>query len=341
MTSGTTISREHMVSDEENIVCGCTSLSLSALRRRIAKNPNLAFEDLTAETGAGTKCTACLLDLEYYFVETQSQRGPNLVAFKDNVEIPSRQISIKQRIYTWLDRVSPLAPYHFNNTVPVLYGPEIEQWLWITNWSMLFEGNECAPLMRMDLIIRDEAGNIIKKVREDVAPESTFRYRVSAPLFEKMPPVPNDRVGIGSVEIRRQGMSAGIRGTTRPQIEIITKKAACAVHSQAMTGAGRNWFSCLYRPKDERMFFSLLNGVNRDMIIEMSYPIGITGVEPLVHRIKLPPRGATMHELTMPPQMAAAVGDSPVSVTWVAPAPHKAHAICATLPLDRFSIDHL
>ena len=336
-----TVPQEHAVGDSENIICGCMSLSLADLRARLAKNPNMVFEDLTSQTGAGTKCTACLLDLEFYFVEAQS-KGPSRPAhFKDDMEVTIADNDLKQRLYGWLDRVSPLAPYHFNNSVPVLYGNGVEQGLWITNRSMLFEGEQCAPSMRMDFIVRDHQGRFVKRVRENVAPESSFRYRISEALQESMPPAKAGEVGIGSVEIRRQGMSAGIRGTTRPQIEIVTPNAACAVHSQAMTGAGRNWFACLYRPGQERMFFSLLNGVNRDMAIEMSYPIGVPGVEPVTHRIQLPPRGATLHELKLPEDIAAKVGDMPISITWTAPAPHKVHAICATPALDRFSIDHL
>lgn len=324
--------------DEVNIVCGCAALSLAELRSRIAGTPHLAFEDLLAAVGAGTKCTACLLDLEFHFVEAQQGRGG--AASPDRVQHarPRERTSLKQRIYAFLDRNSPRVAYRFNNSMPVLFGPDVEQWLWIVNHSMLFEGRECAPTMRIDLIIRDKTGRTVATSRNDVKAETTLRYNLST-AFEALPEA--GRIGIGSVEIRRRGLRPGIRGTTRPQIEILTPHSACAVHSQAMTGPGQYWFTCLSRAGDERMFFSLLNGAGRQTTIELSYPIGAPGIEPDTHRITLPARGAALHEMKLPPTAAGALGDAPLSVTWRATVPHKVHAICASLALDRFSIDHL
>jgi bacterioferritin-associated ferredoxin len=336
-----TVSRDVTISDDENIICGCTSLSLAALRRRIAQNPGLAFEQLTAETGAGTKCTACLLDLEYYFVEGQRAPGAGPLVKDDDEKTTAAKLGLKQRVYRWLDSISPMVPYPFTNTVPVVYGDGIEQWLWITNRSMLFEGNKCAPSMRIDLTLRDAAGRVVLTERKDVLAETSWRYELSSPLAKATPALKTDELGCGSVEIRRSGLSVGVRGTTRPQIEIVTRKAACAVHSQAMSGPGPHWFGCLYRPQYERMFFGMLNGTDRPQKIEIRYPIGISGVEPITQIEHLPANGAGVHELKLPEHTAKAVAEKAVTITWRGESFHKLWAICATPNLDRFSIDHL
>lgn len=336
-----TVSRDVAISDDENIICGCTSLSLAALRKRIAQNPSLAFEQLTAETGAGTKCTACLLDLEYHFVEAQRAPGAGPAVKDDDEKATTAKLGLKQRVYRWLDSISPMVPYPFTNTVPVVYGNGIEQWLWITNRSMLFEGNRCAPSMRIDLILRDKDGKVVLTERKDVLAETSWRFELSVPLSKACPALKPGELGCGSVEIRRSGLSAGVRGTTRPQIEIVTQKAACAVHSQAMSGPGPHWFGCLYRPQYERMFFGMLNGTDRPQKIEIQYPIGIAGVEPITKVEHLSARGAGLHELKLPEQLAGAVVDAPVTISWRGESSHKLWAICATPNLDRFSIDHL
>jgi len=336
-----TISRAVAISDEENIICGCTSLSLAALRSRIAKNPSLTFEQLTAETGAGTKCTACLLDLEYHFVEAQRAPGAGPIVNGDDDKSADTALSLKQRVYRWLDRNSPMVPYPFTNTVPVVYGDGIEQWVWITNRSMLFEGNRCAPNMHIELILRSPNGKIVHVEKKDVVSETSWRYEVGAQLAKACPPLQPGELGCGSVEIRRSGLSAGIRGTTRPQIEIVTQKAACAVHSQAMSGPGPHWFGCLYRPQYERMFFGMLNGVNRPQKVVIRYPMGIPGVDPVAHVERLPANGCVLHELKLPKDVATTLGDKAVTVTWLGESFHKLWAICATPNLDRFSIDHL
>lgn len=335
---------EVVISDGENIICGCTSTSLAALRRRIADDVGIAFEDLLAETGAGAQCTACLLDLEYHYVEAQAGLGARPVAAgaaKRTKPDAQAAMSAKQRLFQWLDRVSPSVAYPFDNTVPVLYGPGIEQWIWITNRSMMFEGERCAPMIRMEVIIRDQAGRIVKTERKDVEPESTWRYEMSGALAKNLPPPPAGQIGYGTVQILRRGLSSGIRGTTRPQIEIITPKAACAVHSQALTGRGRYWFACLYRPDEERMMFSVINGADHEATIELSYPIDIPSIEPLVHHITLPARGTTLHELKLPPDIMQKIKGTPITLTWHAYGLHKLWALCGTPNLDRLSIDHL
>jgi hypothetical protein len=331
-----------MQSEEETIVCGCAALSLADLRQRVATTPQLSFEDLLTESGAGTRCTSCLLDLEYHFVAAQGQRRSVAAPGPKHTGAPAKATSsFKRRLYDWLDHVSPLVPYLFNNSMPVLYGSGIEQWLWITNRSMLFEGKECAPTMRIDLLIRDCAGRIVETVHNEVTGESALRFLLSAPLEKSTLTPPAGSLGIGSVEIRRHGAHAGIRGTTRPQIEILTAASACAVHSQAMAGAGQYWFACLYRPRHERMFFSILNGAGSEAAIDLRYPIGHGNVQPMVHRLVLPAHGAALHEMTFPPDIGTALDEEMITVTWHAAGPHKLHAICATPNLDRFSIDHL
>jgi len=341
MTDTQDLLREAPGSAEDTVICGCTQLSLAALRRRIAVNPAMSFETLIAETGAGTKCTACLLDLEYHFVEAQRDPNTGPVVRTGDEEPAEREISFKRKLYRWLDRISPMVVFPLSNTVPVLFGRDIEQFVWITNRSMLFEGNVCAPMMKMALIVRDREGRTVRTFRQDVTAESSWRCNVSSCLAERYSDLEPGRLYGGSVEIQRIGASAGIRGTTRPQIEIVTAGAACAVHGQAMSGPGRFWFSCLNRPADERMYFAVLNGSERGQTVKISYPVDVPGIEPIVHDVAVPAHGTVLHQLSLPAPAAQAIGSNAVTVSWKAETTHKLWGICTTPQLDRISIDHM
>src|SRR5207244_3100944 len=70
--------RVNLLTDDE-VVCGCTNLRLPQLQAMLSANPNMSFDELLNRTSAGKNCTACLLDLEYYFVAAPRKSRPALV----------------------------------------------------------------------------------------------------------------------------------------------------------------------------------------------------------------------------------------------------------------------
>ena len=55
------------------IICACTNMTFGQLEEAVGKVQNHSFDALLEETGAGKTCTACLLDLEYYFVDLKAR----------------------------------------------------------------------------------------------------------------------------------------------------------------------------------------------------------------------------------------------------------------------------
>ena len=112
------------------IVCGCFDLTRAELERAAA---GLTFVQFLEETKAGSRCSACLLDVEYLFVNAPKKAGAARGTAKREARPP-----LKQRLYAVLDRISPLVPFRLVNAMPLLSGTGIVQRLWLVNQPLVF-----------------------------------------------------------------------------------------------------------------------------------------------------------------------------------------------------------
>lgn len=329
---------------EEEVLCTCFSITRGDLQRVIAGEPDINFEVLLARTNAGRRCTACMMDLEHFF--STNAGAPAVLrgtarASRAAVGVDDR-LSLKQRLYKLIDGMSPMAPFRLVNPCPVLAGPGLEQSVAVTNDSLLYEGETVGPPLKLGLAVRDSHGAIRHRGRHRIAAGQQLLFNVSR-FLEGPDSTPVGSVpAIGSVEISRVFEAVGSRGTTRPQIAIDAPGGTCAVHSQGPTLSNRlNWFTCFHRPGEERGFVSVVNVDPRPLRGRIAYPFGIEGLAPIEHEIVVPAHGAWLHEIGMPVVAAACLGDRPLELNLLFDGRHKAHFLCATPDLDRFSIDHL
>lgn len=341
---GLAISNRPRDQDNVEVVCGCTNLTLRELQERLATDATLTFDRLLEVTGAGGKCTACLLDLEYHFVNLPrivSKGGASdVVAVDDKTAVRK----FKDKLYRFLDNLAPMLPIPLPNIIPVIGGPQQVQWLWLANQSLFFEGKICAPDMVATIVVRDSEGKVRHRDKLHLGEEENVRVNIS----QYLPPAEPDAHGavlpsIGSVIVHRRWGRPGFRGTTRPQFEIVAPGGACAVHSQAATGPATKWFSLISRPKDERVFLSVVNAHDDAIKFELDYPYlseKTPGVEPAGTVTTIPPQGARLIEVRLPQQHHAALEGHVFSLRWRVSGPHKVYVICSTPTLDRFSIDH-
>ena len=120
----------------DQIVCACKNLTYGTLSE-LADSTG-SFDEVMEKSGAGQECTACLLDLEYYFGLTQvgigwqgGKRAPNV----NRADSPK----LRHRIFALLDGLSPLSPQRLRDLGPILRGEGISQHLIIANHSLLFD----------------------------------------------------------------------------------------------------------------------------------------------------------------------------------------------------------
>jgi hypothetical protein len=321
----------------EDLICACTGLRLDAYREKLLANPDLSFEGILQSTGAGASCTACLLDLEYFYVSTP--RTGSQPTGSASVSMATER-SLKRKIFDFIDDHSPPVPFILRDRFPVIAGAGLDQHIWVSNRSLLFEGERAAPAFKIAVTVRNGDGKVCHRESRVVEPEDALDLPVSHLIATST--TEDDAFSVGSVEVRRQGTEQGFRGTTRPQTEILARDGSCSVHGQGYKYPGERWFSCVHHPKDQRVFISFINFANAPNDVALSYPMNVDniGVEARHLTFKIPPHGAIIHEIQLTEEEANQISDRQVAMRWICSAGYNSHIFCATPDLGRLSIDH-
>ncbi|MDJ0893600.1 MAG: hypothetical protein QNJ92_00545 [Alphaproteobacteria bacterium] len=328
------------------VLCGCTNLTYGAYLELLRRNPSASFEDILDLTGSGSTCTACLLDLEYHFTNSEGRAADN--SDRPVLGIPAvQEIGVKQRLYRLLDRCSPRLSFRKRTWSPVLLGPGIEQWLWIANQTVLYQGgkyDEFVSPMRAKIAVLDDEGAILDRETVRILPGDALRSNLTERFESGRRKATKNGLRVGTVDLTVWSESPGMWGTTRPHFEIVTPKSACAVHTQAPGPAGRHWFTCLLRPQKERLFSVVTNPDARPLSIRAGYSLGVDQSGAPISMgppITVPPRGAWIGEIDLPGKRVSSEQDDPAILNWHISGRHKLHLLCASKDLSRFSIDHL
>lgn len=323
---------------EREIICACVNLNRAAYKSFLAANPAATFEEVLAMTKAGATCTACLLDLEYHFV-TASRQRPTAARQANLPDVDRDQRGLKRRLFDFIDKWSPMVPFKLIERLPVICGADVEQRLWVSNRSLLFAGNRAAPPYNLEVTIRDAVGTVLHTLRHTVEPDASFEFPVSGYLS---PAHEAGDLTVGSMEIRRSSAFSGVRGTTRPQTEILAPNGACSVHAQAYKTPGEKWFSIYHRPADQRIFLSYISFKHAPIEIDLTYPMNAKdlGIEPSRHRLTIAPFGAVLHEICLTPEAAEMLDTRDMILRWTSDGEYNCHVFCATPDLSRLSIDH-
>lgn len=305
--------------NRQEIVCGCFNLTRGNLEKA-ASGSN--FERFLEETHAGSRCTACLLDVEYLFVN----------APKDRTSAAGRHVArqerrpLKRRIYDVLDRIAPQIPFRLTNTIPLLSGRGIVERLWLVNQPMVLGKKVGVPPHRFVLTVRDGEGRVSGRERHDVGcGESKAITFSGAPSGEAL--------SVGSVEISRWGLSPGVRGTTRPHFEVEAARSNTTLHIQGAAPDPQAWLTAIHAPGETRILFTAVNVAARPLLLEFDFAEETTA--PM--RIEVPPFGARVIE----PSAKHAKPGQPLTYRYRGRGRGKIHVMTASPTLDRIALDHL
>lgn len=317
---------------QNEVLCSCVGLTHGEARRVLARVEGQDFEKFLEESRAGRDCTACMLDLEHFFVNAPRTKSTETVAI--DAPIPAERLSLKQRLYRVLDRLSPMVPLNSTNVMPVLLGPGIEQYLLVSNFGLLYEETDDLSDFRVHYVLRDRNG------------KECFRDKATVPVGEMLRVKLTDRLPrsgnfeIGSVAVDTYAARPGVRGTTRPQTEILTEHAAASLHFQAAQPMNNRTFTTAYRPADERTCFSLVNGSRHRATATAVFRSGRSGETLAERNIDLEPFATDLIELSFTDKAPVTEGE-PVVVSFTGKGFVRLHVICADRDLTRISIDHI
>ena len=305
--------------NKQEIVCGCFNLTRGDLERA-ATGSN--FEQFLEETRAGSRCTACLLDVEYLFVNAPKNR--TLTGGSRPVRQERRPL--KRRIYDVLDRIAPQIPFRLTNTIPLLSGSGIVERLWLVNQPMVFGKKVGVPPHRFALTIRDGEGRVTGREHHDVGcGESKV---ITFPEVSS-----GTALSIGSVEISRWGLSPGVRGTTRPHFEVEAARSNTTLHIQGAAPDPEAWLTTIYSPGETRILFTAVNVAARPLLLDFDFAEERSA--PM--RVEVPPFGARVIE----PSAKQSEPGRPLTYRYRGRGRGKIHVMAASPTLDRIALDHL
>jgi hypothetical protein len=322
----------------DRMICACAEMDFAGLEQAVGKLRNESFETLLKETGSGNTCTACLLDLEYYFVALKSrpQKKQTAVQSSDDAGVVPRQ-PFKQRVYALLDAISPPVAWAPPNRIPLVMGRGIETWLTVTNHDLLFRDRKTAPLTTSVVVRRDD-GKRLWRGKFEIEPGRELKVRLDQHLQPGDAPL-----SVGSARVSSRARHPAMRGTMRPQLEILAPAGTCALHGQGDDGPGDTWFTVQNRPQDQRLFLIVMNNATQAQtaFITLPYEVQPTGITPeLSAQLTLPPNGTGLHEILLPDPLAKRIGEAPFAIRTKTERACRVFLVCATPALDRFSIDH-
>lgn len=329
-----------------DMLCPCYEFTAGDLEDVIVANPALEFDEILKLKNIGNKCTACLLDLEYHYIEISKRvhHSANYISMFEGSakhhKNAAAAASLKQKIYNVVDNMTPMVhpPESTHYYLPVIRGTDVEQFVWIANRSFLFEGKICAPPMTVELRVRDMAGRTIYRGNHRLEQDSDLRLNVS----QYLPAPAAGTLSIGSVCIARKADKTGYRGTTRPQIELVGTTGAACVHGQAPspTPGWKQTFLC--RPGEERVFFATVNASSRPMKLALTYPLDLMSQSAGgdARTIDIPPFGATLQEIVLDADQQQRFLGQPYSVLYQSASRNKTFVLCADPKLTAFSVDH-
>lgn len=305
----------------QEIVCGCFNLTRSELENAAG---GLSFEQFLEKTHAGSRCTACLLDVEYIFVNAPKKPAPA----SSRVANRRERLSLKRSLYDFLDGLAPQIPFRLVNTVPLLSGEGIVERLWLVNQPMVFGKKMGVPPHRFVLTVRDSEGRVVSRERHDLACGES-----KAITFPRLAG-PNDHaLSAGSVEIARWGLSPGVRGTTRPHFEVEAAHSNTTLHAQGAAPDPEAWLTAIHRPEETRILFTAVNVASRPFVLAFDF----AGENASPMQVEIPPFGARVVE----PKPVRTSPGQPLTYHYRGRGRGKIHLVTASPSLDRIAVDHL
>lgn len=319
----------------DQLICGCADLTREGIRALVARYPAASFDQIFERSGAGRECTACMLDLEYLFIE--APRDATATARLAQGDDAAPAVSLKQRLYAILDSVPIKVATNVTNCMPVFYGAGTHQYLWMANHSLLYDGAGGEYPFRVRYRLRDGAGREVHRARLTLEPDSELCQDLST-YFSA-----SDVLAIGSITLDRFAAAPTVRGTTRPHIEIVSPRSATCLHFQAPGHDQTRSFRTPWRPDVERGLFTIVNTGPRPYQVAFSYWINDDLGAPQLGAAlcKVPPHGALLHEVELSENAQAALASSLLQIRWQARGTGKLHFVCLTRDGERLSIDHL
>ncbi len=256
-------------------ICSCFDVTVGDIHRHMSQ-PNATVEELVRETGIGTKCTACLLDLDVVLSSYMSGGD-------------AAEAALEHSNQDWRD-IGPglLVPKLFLDSGFFMQGEGFRTELVCANYGLLFKPHDAVVPHRFVLSIFGEDGRRTYRKKGRLEPNDNLRIDFS------------DIAGCparGWFLFELKPLEFGLEGSVRPQFLIHGTNFSASVHTQPHWSACRSK-SVMLTPQTESFAagISLINAAKNENEVTLRLAVLDAGEqkETRTAALNLPPAGSAL-----------------------------------------------
>tara|TARA_B100001996_G_scaffold382920_1_gene376319 strand:+ start:13030 stop:14004 length:975 start_codon:yes stop_codon:yes gene_type:complete len=324
-----------MKKNNSEYLCHCHEVSKEYVMDYLKNNSHVSFEEFQRATKAGTKCSACLLQVEDLYIRESS----NKIVNSKRVVLPNEQTkNLKQKFYNIIDSLSPNISWRLKNVFPILINKKIENIVWFANFSKLYSKDEKISSYKIYFELYNSDGKKIWSKIKNLDENELFQLKIpTEKIFHNGKDQRN--IGIAWLNVLKIAKKFGNRGTSRPQIQLKTSLSSSAVHGQSASYRDGGDFTGVNNSKGDRQFITFINPGNKNINLDLYSNLNPTknNEKPvIVKKILLSSKGCFIYEIPL-------AGDfgKPFRVFWQGSGFYKAHVLISNNDITRISLDHL
>ena len=258
----------------DKFLCYCSQVSHNLFKNSLIKNPNYNVNDICNEHNIGKKCSACLPNVEEYYLKIRGDSKSDFKALTKNTSI-----SVKKRILTVLDFLSGNTTIVQKGFIPIINANFVKTWLMLSNFYPLNLANKSVPY-QIYIDLYDSSGNKVNTLIKKVLPGTNFKL-----CFQDLIKTSGNKIETYFAKVIRKGIKKGFRGSIRPHFYYQSKHSMAAVHSQDGNAKkvlldfyssrnNDNYFLFIINPNKKEAFFHLdlffIKKKSRDKVFESS-----------------------------------------------------------------------
>lgn len=323
------------------IVCTCANLTEAQIKNYFkgTSDPNITFEKFLNDTKAGTRCTACRLDLETIYIKN------NIHNKNFNFSDIKLHLSLKKKFYSFIDKLFPKVTIKNQNFFPIINikNKILKQEIWITNMEIFSQSlKEKIKIADVKVLINlyNSEGKKIWSFKDVVKVNNRGIFPI--PL-DKLKFGINEEFSLGWIEVFREFKLHCSKGTTRPQIMIFTDDSSCAVHGQDVGTSLGGSHTSIYRPSIDTQILAFINPSKKNLNILLNNPLEFESTEIRKKEevdLNIPPKGAVFQILNDDKRFDK-LNEKYFSLNWVGSGRYKSYIYCFSKDFKFVSLDHL
>ena len=260
--------------DQSPVICACFGVTERRIREHLANVAN-DYETLVAETSVGTRCTACLLDLDLVVDDAVSLRNS-----------VTRRLGHGPQVGSGL-----LAAVDQSNSGFFICDDKVSTIVRVANYGMLFNSEIVGVPYDYSIQLVAENGTLIAKRSGAIDRDAVLHFVLSELT---------GGVGRGWFLLSLYPRAVGIVGSVRPQVALCGNGWSATyhvqLHSMATCDRTRNAVAVFKGAAEFGGAVSIINAREEVCQIEARLSDGDGGIRQSTERV-LPSRGAQIFEL--------------------------------------------